>query len=238
MDVTLDFKDKIPSNEWNSLFIPSLPPIFIDEELLIYIIEEIYLFGQVKRVDIVKKENSNNRLMAFIHMDFWYKNSSTLTFRQKIEKEGQVDVYGFYNSYNIESDYCDFLSHAKEGLFIRFMINKTPIKDTELNIHQIADLLEKADLKMTEQQMRIEQLERELEETKKRVEFLENQSIHQNIHLMDSDNISDIEELDDYLYQKELEKPKLVRECYIDSIPTFDEDSILLFDPKKQATMR
>ena len=143
-------------NNWNSLFIPSLPSVFIDEDLLIYVIEEIFYIGEVKRVDIVKKENSDNRLMAFIHMNYWYKNNSVDTFRLKIQSEGHVDVYGFINNSNLEIKYCDFISNLKDGLFIRFMINKTPIKDTELNIHQIADLLEKADKKITEQDLLIE----------------------------------------------------------------------------------
>lgn len=213
-------------NNWNSLFIPSLPSVFIDEDLLIYVIEEIFYIGEVKRVDIVKKENSDNRLMAFIHMNYWYKNNSVDTFRLKIQSEGHVDVYGFINNSNLEIKYCDFISNLKDGLFIRFMINKTPIKDTELNIHQIADLLEKADKKITEQDLLIEQLMIELEDTKKKLHEAQINPYNNNFNFINvSDDISDIVDLDDYLFQKEnekienelenIERPVLVRECYI-----------------------
>lgn len=179
VNVSSDLQINYNPTNWNSLFIPSLPPQLVDDELLSYIIEEIFLLGQVKRVDIIKKENSNNRLMAFIHFDFWYKNNSVDTFREKIENEGQVNVYGFINKDKIETNYSDFISNIKKGVFIRFMINNNPIKDTELNIHQIADLLEKADKKITEQDLMIENLTKELEEARSKIVVFENQNRHQ-----------------------------------------------------------
>ena len=106
------------------------------------------------------------------------------------------------------------------------MINKTPIKDTELNIHQIADLLEKADKKITEQDLLIEQLMIELEDTKKKLHEEQINPYNNNFNFINvSDDISDIVDLDDYLFQKEnekienelenIERPVLVRECYI-----------------------
>lgn len=219
-----------PDN-WNSLFIPALPPGFVDEDLLIYVIEEIFIIGNVKRVDIIKKENSNNRHMAFIHFDYWYKNNSIDIFREKLEKDGQIDVFGFINKNNLFTDYCDFISCMKKGLFIRFMINKTPIKDTELNIHQIADLLEKADKKITEQDLLIEKLKRDLQEAQEQLNLVKNNSLHENLHFIDFENISDIEDLDEYLYNKELDKPKLIHELYIKK-EDYDNISMTAFHNK------
>ena len=240
IDSSTDLQINYIPTDWNSLFIPSLPGGLVDEELLTYIIEEIFILGEVKRIDIIKKENSNNRLMAFIHLNFWYKNNSTDTFRQKIENEGHADVYGFINNDNIETDYWEFITSLKEGLFIRFMINKTPIKDTELNIHQLADVLEKAEKRISEQDLLIEQMRTELEEAKMKIAILENQNLQnlenewqEKINYIDFENINipEVTDLDDYLFKKELENiepPKLTRECYINRFPSYDEDNNLI----------
>lgn len=186
-----------PEN-WNSLFIPSLPPGFVNEELLFELIQEIFCIGSVKRVDIIKKNNSNNRLMAFIHFNNWNNSPGTRIFRDKIEKEGFIDVYGYTNEMNQYNDYSSFISNIKKDLFIRFLINKMPIKDTELNIHQLADMLEKANTKIIDQQTMIDNLTKELETLKLKLKQNE-------INSFEND------EANSFI---KLEKPKLIRNLY------------------------
>lgn len=212
--------------DWNSVFIPSLPSQFTNENTLKYLAEEVFKFGSVKRVDIIKKENATNRLMAFIHFNHWYDNVSVSTFRQKMDKDGLVDVFGFIDHNKQRMNYTQLLDpNIKRDTFLRFLINKTPIKETELNIHQLADVLEKAEKKLSEQELLIQELQAELVQKQLKIDNLtfvlqhtektvigvsmrETRKRLSNPSLVDEgDNVSEMGEY--------LEKPKLVREQYI-----------------------
>lgn len=170
---------------WNSLFIPMLPPSMIDEQKLTDIVENKLTIGKVKRVDIVAKPNTQNRFMAFIHFDYWYYTYETNLFRQNIEKNNQVDVFGYIESYrylnksNLNDNiiYTDWNNNKcyplfngqfyvpdenfynNATLYIRFMINKTPIPETELNQHQLANNLSIAEKEIVGLKERILELE-------------------------------------------------------------------------------
>ena len=263
--IPVEFKEEVPkdfSNKTfipttlNSIFIPSLPPAFVDEHILTYLVQEVFKIGSVKRVDIIKKDNVPNRLMAFIHFNCWYDFQSTHLFREMLLKDGQVDMYGYIDKNHHYVNYNTLLSaNIKKDTFLRFMINKTPIKDTELNIHQLADLLEKADEKITSQDSLIKNLQLELMEYKLKVEnlntkvnYLSNElSFEQKIKELylfgdnrltkvgtdvnvysdeESDNIS---EIDDFEEMEIIEKPKLIRENYL-----FDNSSMQNFYNKSE----
>lgn len=147
--------------DWSSIFIPSLPLFASSEDSLTFIFQEIFDVGSVKRVDIIKKENVNNRLMAFIHFNHWNDNRSIRIFREKMEKEGFVDVFGYNDveEFNKNMDFHEFLGcNVNRNGFLKCMINKTPIKETDLNIHQMADILERTDKKVDDQEMLINEL--------------------------------------------------------------------------------
>lgn len=236
VDYNINNNDYYNPTDWNSLFIPSLPPIFVDEDILTWLIQEVFVLGSVKRVDIIKKENVNNRLMAFIHFNYWFKNSSTILFREKLENDGSIDIFGYVNFHKSATSYTTLLgNNVKKDTFLRFLINKTPIKDTELNIHQLADLLEKADDKITEQDLLIKKLKKELLDTQLLVENLNTRvvSLENIINDVDEDILSGeedqseetVSELNDNLSEEKIEKPKLVRECYINEC--YDEASMV-----------
>lgn len=238
-DLLINYDQKIFSpTQWNSIFIPSLPSAFVDEDILIYLIQEVFRLGSVKRVDIIKKENATNRLMAFVHFNHWFNCPSTHIFREKMEKDGLVDIFGYLDENRDRIGYNVLLdAKIKKDTFLRFMINKTPIKETELNIHQLADCLEKAEHKINDKESMIQQLQLELLESKLKMEnvltknkLLENEIMQlkndqflkrvrmnygysDNLSEVDSDDVSEIGELD---FNYKIEKPKLVRECYID----------------------
>ena len=192
--------ETIEPTSWNSLFIPSLPPGFVNEELLFELVQETFRIGSVKRVDIIKKNNTNNRLMAFIHFNSWNDSPATRIFRDKIEKEGFIDVFGYTNEMNQYADYNYFIPNIKKDVFIRFLINKMPIKDTELNAHQLADMLEKSETKIIYQQSVIDNLTQELEATKLKLKQMEMES-------------KDLKNKNAESFTK-LEKPKLIRNLY------------------------
>ena len=236
VDYNINNNDYYNPTDWNSLFIPSLPPIFVDEDILTWLIQEVFVIGSVKRVDIIKKENVNNRLMAFIHFNYWFKNSSTILFREKLENDGSIDIFGYVDFHKSATSYITLLgNNVKKDTFLRFLINKTPIKDTELNIHQLADLLEQADEKITEQDLLIKKLKRELNDTQllvenlnTRVVFLENIINDVDEDILSGEEDESVSELNDNYGREEytkIEKPKLVRECYINEC--FDEASMV-----------
>jgi len=154
----------VPSN-WNSLFIPMLPNDLIDEDRLKYLIEFIYGFGKVKRIDFTKKENTNNKYMGFIHFEYWNQNDFTQSIRERLEYFNLVDL-----------NYIGFLDNKTK--FIRFMINKMPIKDTEMNAPQLANELE---LKNNE----INEKNKEIEELKNKILELENENtkLHNKLYV-------------------------------------------------------
>ncbi len=159
-NILLDHRmPNVPSN-WNSLFIPMLPNDLIDECRLKYLIEFIYGFGKVKRIDFTKKENTNNKYMGFIHFEYWNQTDFTQSIRARLEHFNLVDL-----------NYIGFLDNKTK--FIRFMINKMPIKDTEMNAPQLANELE---LKINE----LNEKNKEIEELKNKILQLQDENI--NLH--------------------------------------------------------
>lgn len=228
--------------DWNSVFIPSLPSHFTDENVLKYLAEEVFHWGSVKRVDIIKKENVNNRLMAFIHFNHWYDNVSVKTFREKMNKDGLVDVFGFIDHHQKCVDYKAMLdANIKRDTFLRFLINKTPIKETELNIHQLADVLDKAEKKIGEQELLIQELQSQLVQKQLKIDnltFVLQHTEHtvvtpmyqtlrrmSNPSLNEEDTVSELGEI--------LEKPKLMREQYIQ---VHDDVSLLAVCPSESSS--
>ena len=159
--------------DWNSIFISSLPAGFDNSDKLGYLIEVVLKLGSIKRIDFAK-HGTTGKSLAFIHFNNWNNTTGIQKFRKDIESLGYVDLMGTHtfwtssievnlrNNGNTES-YSQlnrfFPDCVKPGTYLRMMINKNPVKDTVLNIHQIAanadELYEK-----------VEQLEEELTSTK------------------------------------------------------------------------
>ena len=233
-----------PSN-WNSIFIPSLPSYFADEIILSYLIQEVFKLGSVKRVDIIKKENMNNRLMAFIHFNHWFDNTSVASFRGKMDKDGMVDIFGYIDEQGRKSNYALLYDkNLRNDMFLKFLINKTPIKETELNIHQLADVLEKAEQKIRDQRKMIKELQMEnincqlqidnliiknklLEEPLKSITNLIKNPSYNNLYVSvcDEKSMSLIDELEN---NPLLERPKLIRELYVEENP--EEYSMMAYN--------
>jgi hypothetical protein len=159
-------------NDWNSIFISSLPAGFDNADKLGYLIEVILKLGRVKRIDYAK-HGTTGKPLAFIHFKHWNNGIGIQKFRKDMESMGHIDLMGthtFWTS-SIEINYrnhgnTDSYSHLNkffpdvpQGTYLRMMINKNPIQDTILNIHQIA-------ANADELHEKVIKLEEELTETK------------------------------------------------------------------------
>lgn len=205
--------------EEQGLFIPSLPNSYNNESFLTNIIENEFKLGIVKRIDFVQKPENPTSYMAFIHFKQWYKTYDTDLFRFKLSHFGHADVYG---STDMNGNRVDLPTFTSKRVFIRFLFNKTPIKDAELNIHQISDNLERAEKQITEQQVTIDNLKKELENTNKKYEELEKRIRELEFKetldkaFIEEDELSEVSmvsfkslHLEDLMDDEELEKYKL-----------------------------
>lgn len=204
--------------EEQGLFIPSLPKSYNDEAFLTNMIENNFKIGIVKRIDFVQKPENPTSYMAFIHFKQWHKTYDTDLFRFKLSHFGHADVYG---TTDMNGNRVDLPTFTSKRVFIRFLFNKTPIKDAELNIHQLSDNLERAEKQITEQQEIINNLKTELENTNKKYEELERRIRELefketlNKAFIEEDDLSEVSmvsfkslHLEDLMDDEELEKYK------------------------------
>jgi hypothetical protein len=152
----------IPTN-WNSIFIPALPSDAVDEDFIKKVVEDTLQLGKVKRVDLSLKQNHKNKYMAFVHFDYWMDTENVHNFRNIIESYGYNDVYGI----NVPK--------TSKEIYMRFMVNKTPIKETSMNAHQLAASIEMAEAKIQDQDNIINDLLRDLEDAKSLIDTLNDQ---------------------------------------------------------------
>jgi len=103
--------------------------------------------------------------MAFVHFDFWNDSVATHNLRYMIEENNHVDVFG--GNYNMP------IHQHNPHLFLRLMVNNMPIKETELNIHQVAANMEMAEATIADQRDTINNMLMELADAKSRIESLE-----------------------------------------------------------------
>jgi len=103
--------------------------------------------------------------MAFVHFDFWNDSVATHNLRYMIEENNHVDVFG--GNYNMP------IHQYNPHLFLRLMVNNTPIKETELNVHQLAANMEMAEATIADQRDTINNILMELADAKSRIESLE-----------------------------------------------------------------
>ncbi len=143
-----------------SLFIPCIPIKLKDENVIRRMFERELMIGKVKRVDFVPKNKTNdlnaNRWEVFVHFESWYDTYDVKILRDLLEKNEYVDIVGtasmggYYNRLQTQID------------FVRLMFNKTPIKETSFNAHQLADLLEREVKKNKELEDKIRDLEEQI----------------------------------------------------------------------------
>ena len=158
--------NQIIPKDWSSIFISSLPAGFDNNDKLTHLIEVVLNLGSIKRIDYAKHATTSKPI-AFIHFHYWNNTSEVQKFRYDMENMEYLDLSGthtfftssiaanLYNRGNTDSyaGLNNYFEDVPTGTFLRMMINKTPISDTVLNIHQIAanaDELNKKVIQLTE----------------------------------------------------------------------------------------
>ena len=140
----VDDAGKFMFQDINSLYISNVPRDFCSEEKLKDLVQDVFRIGAVKRVDIVckKMDNGQIRHIAFIHFHYWTINENTDWMLECIRTNKKCDIYGYFDKHN--DPHC-FKDSYQKHIYIRFTNNHSPIPETELNVHQLADLLTQAE---------------------------------------------------------------------------------------------
>jgi len=166
---------QLSPSDWNSVYIPFLPKDLMlegielnNEETLKTYVETKLFLGKVSRIDFINKQTKTDEKAqsAFIHFEYW--NTTSIAFRNFLEKYGECKIKGCTIDGN---DYSEFVSSKNPNIkrFVTFKINKTPIqevKEAPKNIHQIVNnysLMEK----LIDEQKQI------IEEQNQKIEFLQ-----------------------------------------------------------------
>jgi hypothetical protein len=202
--------------DWSSIFIPCIPAGFDNDEKLRHLIEFVLKLGEINRIDY-SKHATTGKPMAFIHFAYWNDTYEVKKFRHYMENMEYMDLEGvhiFYTSsiaaniYNKgNTDKYVGLDHYFENIpknmFVRMMINKTPIQETVLNIHQIAANADELNKKVFE-------LSETLESVVKENALLKEQM--------------------QYVMERLLPKPKICRSFECENPPSLSLDDLVTLD--------
>jgi hypothetical protein len=156
--------DRMNPEDWSSIFIPYVPEE-IDDSILTAFIQTNLQLGLVKRIGRINHKITG-KPMAFIHFEYWMDYDEVKKFRRDLEKMEYLDVHGvrlLYTTKDAANTYNNGRSikyisikdywGLDKNISIRMMINKAPIRDTNLNIRQIvanADQLKQNAIQMSE----------------------------------------------------------------------------------------
>lgn len=122
----------------NSVYIPCIVSPTghdVDVDYITYLFENIWVLGSVNRVDIFDVVNSNGKRAggkrgAFIHMNYWENDSSTELILEEIMQTGQCQLW-----------LTEHTNNSRGCYWVLKKMNREPIKETQLNAHQLADKL-------------------------------------------------------------------------------------------------
>lgn len=161
IDTTLQQSNhKLVDTYTHSLYIPIIPASLNNNIVLIELFEQHMQIGIVKRIDFVKRPNDDDTYMAFVHFKKIYANTHPFYMFNMFDKVDSIDVMGTVDSRGNRHTLAETIHHIymannwghlltaqriPNRLFIRVKLNKNPIKDTVLNIHQIAANMETTD---------------------------------------------------------------------------------------------
>jgi hypothetical protein len=136
----------------NSVYIPSIVAPTghtIDADYISYLFENIWDLGSVNRVDIFDVINTNGKVAggkrgAFIHMNDWANNSTTELILEEIMQTGQCQLWITHNT-----------NKGRGCYWILKKMNREPVQETQLNVHQLAEKLREAEELIKERDIQI-----------------------------------------------------------------------------------
>lgn len=138
-----------------SVYIPSIVAPTghnVDDEYIKYLFENIWVMGDVNRVDIFDVVNKNGKLAggkrgAFVHMNNWANNSTTELILEEIMKTGQCCLWLTNNS-----------NRGRGCYWVLKKMNREPVKETQLNVHQLAEKLREMEELLNDRDRQIQEL--------------------------------------------------------------------------------
>ena len=140
----------------NSIYVKWVPNEISEEDARHY----FGVLGTIKRVEFVSQRTGNFR-MLFVHFEAWTNNWTSVDIRQKI-------AASYPNDYNMQ------ITLKKRNYFLKCCINMRPIPTVDYNTHQLSDMFERLNTRVTQEMesMRnetkgmIEEMEKMVEEIK------------------------------------------------------------------------
>ena len=151
---TITANANVPSVWTNSLFIPAIDFSITKNGLKDYF--ESLTNSKVSRVDFVSFNNDKGTgRRAFVHFQNW---NSTNKFAKDIR--AKIESHGHYE-----------LSIPNSRIYIRLMINKNPVPETEVTIQQVASNMDFMAEKIRIQEEEIQSMKEEIAGMK---QFMEN----------------------------------------------------------------
>ena len=119
----------------NSIYVKWVPNEMSEEDARHY----FGVLGTIKRVEFVSQRSGNFR-MLFVHFEAWTNNWTSVDIRQKI-------AASYPNEYNMQIT----LSNRKRNYFLKCCINMRPIPTVDYNTHQLSDMFENLNTRVTQE---------------------------------------------------------------------------------------
>jgi hypothetical protein len=152
-------------NEYERTFLDGASSVYVhwvpDELTTDYAKWLFSKYGEVDRVEFVPHKNGKGRMM-FVHFNYWHETQESLIFRNSVlfadPNEGYPIQIG--NEYRIYKLMCK--------------VNKRPIPVVDYNTHQLSDMFERLNTRVTEE---ISVLRKENEELKQMLQGYHNYTL-------------------------------------------------------------
>jgi hypothetical protein len=128
----------------------------VDVGYIKYLFENIWSMGEVNRVDIFDVVNENgtragNKRGAFVHMYHWDDNETTQAVMCELDTYGKCQMWLTYET-----------KYGPGCYWIIKRMNREPVKETTMNVHQLADKLHDIEVKLQERNNEICELKLKL----------------------------------------------------------------------------
>lgn len=128
-------------------------------------------YGEVERVEFVPHKNGKGRMM-FVHFQYWNNTSHSIDFRNKI-LEASPEAYPLRMDFH-----TGYMCRTYQ---IMCKVNKRPIPVVDYNTHQLSDMFERLNTRVTEEMDALRKENEELRNTLKSFTELAKQSLDVSI---------------------------------------------------------
>ena len=143
----------------SSIFIPRIHYDISKQNLRDYF-DNLLKIGEVSRVEFVdvSPEKGSGR-MAFVHFAYWYNNVNSISFRDALCQNQPNGVDYVYILEKLDKNY-------KNHTVLRILINKRPIPETTLNVHQLTDMFNRLNEELSAVRKQVQIQDEELKQVR------------------------------------------------------------------------